>query len=178
MRVHAHILLLALALAPAAIAKDQVAPKASQKAKKSKKKTPSKYNPSSYLKEKGKRPVVAGTDQAVTAETKSVAGYDVNCSTVNGTPTPQQAATEKAADEVKAEDAPVSSTQQAFEMAKTVVKTVKDNCRTTKNDKTATGATIEPDVGVSVSDPGDLGTKESTGQRPELSGTVGVSATF
>ncbi len=97
--------------------------------------------------------------------------YD--CQAATKSPTEQQAVADKPTDAAPADGSAVNSTQQALEMAKTVVKAVKDNCRTEKP-----SGTIETEVGVSVVKPGDLGEKESKGERPELSGTVGVSTTF
>ncbi len=136
-----------------------------------KKKKTGAYNAAEFIKKKESKPPVAGAAGTAAASNKALANLD--CQPAEASPTAPQAMTDKPVDEKKADDGSTNSTQQALEMAKTVVKTVKENCR-----KEKPSGTIEPDVGVQVVKPGDIGAKESKGERPELSGTVGVSATF
>jgi hypothetical protein len=144
---------------------------ATAEAKPEKKKPSGKYNATAFIKTKeAKAPVVTSKDK-VAAENAKIAGLNVNCTAVETSPTTPAEAPEKAVDEAKTETT-TNSTQKALDMAKTVIKTVKDNCRPDHP------AAIKPEVGVQVVEPGDLGTKESKGERPELSGTVGVNATF
>jgi hypothetical protein len=166
-------ILLALAfLSPAAAAKT---PK--------KKKPAAPYNAAEYIKTKNGKTTAAGTDTAA-VQASTVAGYDVNCTALETSPTAAPTGpVDKEVTDKGADTAAVNSTQKALEMAKTVVKTVKDNCRAgkpakDKARKDGSLTTIEPEVGVSVTNPGDAGAKESKGERPELSGTVGVNATF
>lgn len=136
-----------------------------------KKKKTGTYNAAEFIKKKEGKTPVGGAQGKATGTNAALAKYD--CQQAGSSPTAPQGMTDKPVDEKKADDSQANTTQQALEMAKTVVKTVKENCRAEKP-----SGTIEPDVGVQVVKPGDLGAKESKGERPELSGTVGVSATF
>lgn len=143
------------------------AAKPSQKKKKS-----STYNATDFIKAKEAKAPAVGSSNKAKSQASTVAGFDLNCSAAETSKAAPQTIVEKPVGDTKTDDSATNSTQQALEIAKTVVTTVADNCRTSK------AAKIEPDVGVSVVQPGDLGAKKSKGERPELSGTVGVSATF
>jgi flagella basal body P-ring formation protein FlgA len=146
------------------------------KAKDVKKKMKSgKYNAAEYIKAKETQQRVVTNKDKVQVDATKIAGMTIDCDQVKASPTaplPPTEAVEKAVEEKPADQAKVNSTQQALDMAKTVVKTVKENCRPEKP------ASIEPAVGVQVVNPGALGEQEAKGERPELSGTVGVNATF